>query len=646
MPNRLDTRGMSIRRASALTHRGSGPPRRAVLLSLIASVTLIGSIPPASALLAQGDPHLLRVLDNGDTVLLDGYVAVSDGTVLRLQVDRPKAPAQVPTLLVYQGYTHLIDQALHPSVGLQDWAMSNGYALMYATTRGTACSGGSWDLLSNQEALDARDLIEWIAAQSWSDGKVAMVGESYAGFEQLRVAALRPRGLVAIAPAAPFADAYRDVAAPGGIPNTLLPGLFSADIMQRAPAAAGYELDTYRDDPDFASRCARHQAERAGNPAGSPLAQFTAHRWDDDFMRSRAPGRDDIALPMLVLTAWQDELLGSRAVDRLLRMTGPVHAVLSNGDHTHMWTSSSYQEQLRSFLDFYVKGLPNGFDEQDRVQLWWETTRAPGQLPVLESTPSWRTGVPRLPAPSARTTELHLSEHGTLSSGPGTGPADSYTAVPGNGQARDQAVFPVYDTKQVDPADPQASAWTLPAGKGYALAYTSAPLRTDLTALGSAAVDLWLTSSAPDTDVQVVLTEVRPDGQEMYVQAGWLRASHRAEDPTRTAPTRPFHTHRMEDTAPLTPGTPAQLRVEIHPFGHVFRSGSSIRLWVEAPATTFGLRSLEPLPFPAVNQVHHDGQRPSVLRLATLPGRHAPTAHPPCGAVIRQPCRPDPIAAQ
>lgn len=615
----------------------------AAILPLLVVLTMAGGMPPASALLAQDDrDDLLREVYKADTIRLDGYVATSDGTLLRMQVDRPMSPARVPTLLMYQGYTHLIDRAMHPKIGFQQWAKDNGYALMLATTRGTGCSGGEWDLLSEQEALDARDLIEWVAAQSWSDGQVAMVGESYSGFEQLRVASLGPEPLVAIAPGAPIADIYRDVAAPGGIPNTLLPAAFSGLILAGGVQLSGGELWGMDEDPDLASRCLRHQAERATDPTGWPGTQFFAHRWDDDHVRERSPANHDIALPMLVLSAWQDELLGPRAVDSLLRMTGPVHAVLSNGDHTNMWTSSSYQEQLRDFLDYYVKGAPNGFDQQDRIQLWWETTRQPGQVPITESTPGWVSGVPRLPAPNAQISELQLTAGGVLTEDPGTGAPDAYASIPGNGQARDGGLGP---TLEVRNGAPTRTSWTLPAGDGYSLAYTSPPLSKDLTALGSASVDLWLASSAPDTDVQVVLTEVRPDGQEMYVQAGWLRASHRVEDPQRTEPTRPFHTHREQDAALLVPGTPEQLRVEILPFGHVFRAGSSIRLWIEAPAATFGFRSLEPLPFASVNSVHHDREHPSVLRLATLPGREAPTAHPECGTLIRQPCRPDPLAA-
>ena len=60
---------------------------------------------------------------------------------------------------------------------------------------------------------------------------------------------------------------------------------------------------------------------------------------------------------------------------------------------------------------------------------------------------------------------------------------------------------------------------------------TTPPLAEDLELLGPGSVDLWLESTLPDTDLQVSLVEVRPDGQELYVQRGWLRASRRAEDP-------------------------------------------------------------------------------------------------------------------
>src|SRR5262249_51085586 len=69
-----------------------------------------------------------------------------------------------------------------------------------------------------------------------------------------------------------------------------------------------------------------------------------------------------------------------------------------------------------------------------------------------------------------------------------------------------------------------------PLAEGPAVAYARPPLDEDVTLAGPGSVDLWLRSSAPDTDLQVTLSEIRPDGLEMYVQNGWLRASHRRLD--------------------------------------------------------------------------------------------------------------------
>ena len=78
-------------------------------------------------------------------------------------------------------------------------------------------------------------------------------------------------------------------------------------------------------------------------------------------------------------------------------------------------------------------------------------------------------------------------------------------------------------------ANPTYDWRPLPLGK--ALAFDSPPLTHDVTMVGTGSVDLWLRSTAPDTDLEVTLTELRPDGQERYVQSGWLRASHRKLDP-------------------------------------------------------------------------------------------------------------------
>ena len=109
------------------------------------------------------------------------------------------------------------------------------------------------------------------------------------------------------------------------------------------------------------------------------------------------------------------------------------------------------------------------------------------------------------------------------------------------------------------------------------------PLAEETVVAGSGSVDLFITSNLGDTDLEATITEIRPDGQEVYVQSGWLRASQRALDETESTVLRPVHTHREEDAAPLPDGQFEEVRVELFPFAHVFRAGSRIRLIVDAP---------------------------------------------------------------
>ncbi|MGH2725999.1 MAG: CocE/NonD family hydrolase C-terminal non-catalytic domain-containing protein, partial [Actinomycetota bacterium] len=174
-----------------------------------------------------------------------------------------------------------------------------------------------------------------------------------------------------------------------------------------------------------------------------------------------------------------------------------------------------------------------------------------------------------------------------------------------------------------------------------ALSYTSGAFTKSTVLLGSASLDLWFASTAPDTDFEVTLTEVRPDGQEMYIQKGWLRASHRAENPALSTDLRPVQTHLLDDYSPLAPGAMSRARVEIFPFGHVIRAGSKVRVWIAAPTALPELWGFAFLPIPAVNLVYHDAEHPSSLTLPVVDGIPiASPGLPACGSLIRQPCRP------
>jgi putative CocE/NonD family hydrolase len=182
--------------------------------------------------------------------------------------------------------------------------------------------------------------------------------------------------------------------------------------------------------------------------------------------------------------------------------------------------------------------------------------------------------------------------------------------------------------------------WNAPAA-GTALAYQTAPLDRDVTVIGDSSVDLWLKSTATDTDVQVTITEVRPDGQEVYVQNGWLRASDRALLPDSTA-LRPQHPLTKAAVQTLPSGKYVSARVEVFPFAHVFRAGSRIRVIIDAPGGSRPAWSFDDLPAQGheVNTIGRGGAFASRILLPVVSGVKVAAGLPACPGLRGQPCRP------
>ena len=159
--------------------------------------------------------------------------------------------------------------------------------------------------------------------------------------------------------------------------------------------------------------------------------------------------------------------------------------------------------------------------------------------------------------------------------------------------------------------------WRRPPGTAAAFTTDAARRRPHPARLGVARP--LAASTAPDIDLQVTLTEVRPDGQEMFVQQGWLRASQRALDPARSTALRPFQTHqRGRRRRRSCRGEPVLARVEVFPFGHVFRAGSRLRVWVEAPtrpARAVGVHAVRRCPRRSRSSTTPPTRQPLVLPL-------------------------------
>ncbi len=622
-----------------------------------------------------------------------GYLTTRDGTTLSVSVVLPGPADQgpYPAVVEYSGY-----DPSSPSTGQPQYkllAPALGMAWVGVNMRGTGCSGGAYNFFENLQTLDGYDAIETVAAQPWSTGRVGMVGISFAGISQLFVARTQPPHLAGITPMSPIDDTWRGTLYPGGIynngfakgwaqerleqnkwPNPNAPGWVKARIAGGDTTCADNML-LRGQNVDLLEQTEKHPYFSSLDP------QF---RYDfPDGGDSLAPGSfaNRIKAPVFIAGAWEDEQTGGRWADLLDRFNPKtiVRAVGQNGVHTESLDPAVLSE-LIEFLDFYVArkvptvppyvravapqiwasitGVPglsippdrfdpsmsfntalHEFESDPPVRILWETGNSPTAIPGAP-VPSAETRNAAWPVPDAKATAWYLQPDGGLAgvqpSGPGSRRPDRYVNDP---EARPATSY-TGSGDGIWHADPPYD-WK-PVVDGKSAAYITAPLRKTVSMVGTGSVDLWVSSSKPDADLQVTLSEVRPDGTERYVQSGWLRLSHRKLDRERSTAIAPFHSDTQEDARPVPRGRFVRARVQIYPFAYSFRAGSQIRLTVEAPG---GDRPLWTFDSPTgsdvpIVRIAHDSDHLSRVVLPVLDADPAlPAAPAPCPSLRAEPCR-------
>ena len=547
-----------------------------------------------------------------------GYLTVRDGTQLAYDLILPgDGSGHYPLLLTYDGY----DAGSVFDTGYRPVYLGDGYALMGLNVRGTGCSGGTFDFFAPVQGLDGYDAIEWAANQTWSDGNIGMIGKSYPGITQLFVAETQPPHLKAAAPGHVYGDIYRDVVYPGGIYNYAFAGLWSFIAQPEPGYASG--LQQSQNDPICAQNIAQHTAT---NLPTNPFVQAPQHQFDDALIKERSPfyNASKINVPLYMFQSWQDEQVGVRGVDVVENLHTDYWLTLSNGDHG-MYRTPTSLGRLHKFFDHFLKGADNGWQNEPRVQVWFDSgangTRSPG----------WVRNYTAWPITDVQPLTLYLREGARLSTDAPTGAEASDAYLYPSGSRSNGAGYG--ELVPVDGNKPPTDGIQTPAPTRAI--YTSDPFTADTVAMGPSNLTFWASSTAVDTDFQVVVSEVA-NGHETYVQKGWLRASHRALDGARSSTYRPFQSHTQSDL--LSPGEATQFSMEIFPMGQAFRAGTQLRISIETPTVLPELWGMAILPLPAVNSVMHDAQHVSSLTLPVLAGERADIPEPACGSLIRQSC--------
>jgi hypothetical protein len=247
----------------------------------------------------------------------------------------------------------------------------------------------------------------------------------------------------------------------------------------------------------------------------------------------------------------------------------------------------------------------------------------------------------RFPIPGTTAHSWYLADGGSL--------ADAKQSAAGSDKFTwNRTARPAVDLTG-DPESGPGGLWTAsPAFNwtqnppGTAASYITAPLTANTVVVGAGALQTWIKSPSPDVDLQVTVSEVRPDGNETYVQSGWLRASGRKLDPRKSTLLEPVPSFTRKDSAPLPRDKFAKVIVPLYYEGHAYRAGSRIRVTISAPSgdqPVWAFGRAVPRGTTSVT-VGHGAAMPSRLVLPVVPGVNVPTGLPPCPGLRGEPCRP------
>jgi predicted acyl esterase len=466
-------------------------------------------------------------------------------------------------------------------------------------------------------------------------------------------------------------DIYRDTGYPGGIFNDGFALSWVKDRVSDAePAPQGGQNWARRMITDFNdAQCLANQKLRLQTQNVLDLIDnnpFRTPRIFDD----RSPGEwmKRIDVPVMLMGQFQDEQTGANFVNSLTKLNGNpnVWINMQNGVHNDAigpGNATQWVEFIDIFMGDRVPEIPALFlssafssllgpsdpikqsayvdlpnvaaaeaafkRDYSRVRLMMDS----GAGPVTNGAqgPTWELAYRSWPPKNQKATTLYLGPGGTLGAKSKARSVDSYVSDP---SARPRSYLVSGSV-----GDTQPNTNWAPVVDGKGLGYVTAPLARDVVIAGGSSINAWVRSSVADTDFQATLSEVRPDGQETYVQTGWLRASHRKLKPDGQNPLNIVPTHLESDAAPLPAGKFTEVTIPIFPVAHAFRAGSRIRLTILAPGGDRAVWELGTLSAGETNAVLIGGKRPASLTLPVLTGVEAPTALPDPTDLRGQPSR-------
>ena len=579
----------------------------------------------AAFLFAAGAPQFappsLAAEEKYEVTVERGVAAkMRDGVTLRADIYRPKADGKFPVLLVRTPY----DKTGEMNFGLR--AAARGYVVISQDVRGRFTSEGEWYPFKN-ESLDGYDTVEWAAALPYSNGKVGMFGGSYVGATQYLAAIAKPPHLAGICPVVTASNYHDGWTYQGGAFEQWFNESWSSglalDTMRRRSEKGMNPLEGSKVLP-----LVSYPLMEAPSAAGiAPyFTDWLAHPSYDNYWKqiSIEDHYADIQVPIYGIGAWYDIFLGGtlRNYVRLKKEAGTEAArkgqrlEVTVGGHAgggRKIGAVDFGEKLEvdgdgrmlQWYDWLLKDEANGMDKEKPVRIF------------VMGKNEWR-DEDDWPLARAKNTHYYLHSPGGANGLNGNGALN--TTSPAEEKA-DQYIY--------DPADAVPTiggplcCQRLPTGVGPedqrpaeqrpdVLVYTTAAFAKDTEVTGPVSLDLYVSSSAVDTDFTGKLVDVWPNGFAQNLTEGILRLRYR---------------NSQEKPELANPGEIYHVTVDLWATSNVFLAGHKLRLEVSSsnfPRFDRNLNAGEEQAratrmVKAANMIYHDKAHPSALLVPMVP---------------------------
>lgn len=568
-------------------------------------------------------------------IIYDMEIPMRDGVILRSNVFGPDDNKPYPAVLIH--FPYLKDKFETHWGWLNPLPIARaGYRVVIQDCRGTGKSDGEMDFDFACQSQDGYDTVEWLASQAWCDGNVGMYGLSYYGFTQMMTAQAQPPHLKSIAPWMQTGlFKYSGGFTTGSLHLSWLleraRDRYAGDNsgLPRAEADALLErISAYLN--DFGKLIAYVPEDQ--NPAafipGIPMLEDYARRIRECdsptgcVKEGRPIDFSKIRIPCFFLGGWYDEtskngplenwnaIASTPGGEELLKK---CRLVMGPWNHGEVLPIRVGERQFGNGASH-----PFGVSPSELLIRWFDSTlkgkELPDEAPVslfVMGRNEWRREN-AWPVAGVEKNVYYLSSNGKAGCVENDGRLE--TNIP-KGEKEDVFVYnPEHPVPfRVPGISSECQNYENLEKRADILTYTSDVLEEDLEVTGLVEADIYVSSSCPDTDFMLKLTEVYPDGRSINITDGAVRASYN-------------NTYVRQL---LRPDEIRKLHVVLGNTSNLFRKGNRIRLDVTSSCfpkydrnhnTADRIGSSADMQV-ATNHVHHTVQYPSMLILPVVPSR-------------------------